>query len=204
MFNRYSYTLNDPINMIDPDGMRPITQRCKSASCQERMLRDVGMTDSDIESFHQMRSIPSKMLVNGGSLAVGGPIAGSGRKAAVGGVGLYFLRRGATKSFSGANKYISKTIGSLGKTKGMSSQAPVAQTFTGGGQSAANNLFQTLTKGKSELAKNGTTRLGKLGDGSVVNMSTNAKGVTSVRIQQARASTGTRIRKTIKVRFKED
>jgi len=117
-------------------------------------------------------------------------------------LGAAALRRGASRSFSGAGKFVTKTIGQAIKTDGRSGRN-TSQVFSNGGQKSANKLFGTLTKGgKTKTNPNGSLQ-GTLKDGSSVNLSTNSKGITSVRIKQSRPDTGTRIRKEIKVRFKE-
>ncbi len=188
------------MNLIDPTGQQSVAGFAYT-SC-------VATGGSDCDGLHREVIRSEGKGVRQGSAAVIGSIPiGRGAVAGVGfgarAIGAAALRRGASKSFGGASKFVTKTIGQLGKTGG-SSGTRTSQTFAGGGQKAADKLFKTLTKGnKTKVNSNGSFG-GQLKDGSIVNMSTNAKGVTSVRVTQGTATTGSRIKKTIKVRFKKD
>lgn len=194
MFNRYAYVFNDPINGIDPDGKMCAT--CPPIFTAELM-------NGDIEGHIEVQQGWSKGSSTAIGLLAGGPVAGSGKKVAGGAIGGFFLKRAANRSFAGANKLISRTIGQASKTGGKSGKN-TPQVFSGGGEKSANKLFGTLTKGRQTKTNPNGSFQGTLKDGSSVNMSTNSKGFTSVRIKQSTPDTGTRIRKEIKVRFKED
>ena len=198
MFGRYTYVGNDPINGFDPDG-RDV---CTLKGCSDQVWIHTGepkqlKLHGAGEYVLYAGAAASATVV---SLAVPGEEALLGR--ASGGARLFLLRQGASKSFGGASKYITKTIGQLEKTGGRSGVI-TWQTSSNGGRKAANDLFKTLTKGyKIRTNPNGSIQ-GKLKDGSVVQMGGDSAGGTSVRVTREVIRSGSRISKkeTIKVRF---
>jgi hypothetical protein len=112
----------------------------------------------------------------------------------------------AAGSFPRAFSVMNKIAGGLERTGGSKGQK-TWQGMLSGGESAARRLFNGLTRGDS-VARDGG-RLGKLGDGSVVQMSTRTlqDGTvrTDVRISQNVTETGSRIPRieNIKIRFDE-
>ena len=198
-FNRYAYAANDPVNKIDFDGRQfadvnhAILAEMRAGATIDEARASVNAQD---ENGQKAAVFGATLIPIGRGTQIGGGIGARALAAAA-------LRRGASKSFSGAGKFVTKTIGQATKTGGRSGRN-TSQVFSNGGQKSANKLFGTLTKGgKTKTNPNGSLQ-GTLKDGSSVNLSTNSKGITSVRIRQSRPDTGTRIRKEIKVRFKED
>jgi RHS repeat-associated protein len=195
-FNRYRYANGNPYKFTDPDGRQVSDPR----SCH-----DTG-TCITVEQAQEQIGRDGRLMLKllggaagtgatGGVTAEGGavlsPLVGAMRTA-------YF----AGRDFNHARTYIESSARELGPTGGRSGRRTIEFEGQGGGVGAT-KMFDRLTRGASEARDGG--RLGRLGDGSVVQMSarTTKDGVreTSVRLSSER--TGTRIREVIKVRFRD-
>lgn len=108
----------------------------------------------------------------------------------------------AGRDFAQARTYIESSARELGPTGGRSGRR--TSEFEGqGGGAGATQMSDRLTRGASEARDGG--RLGKLGDGSIVQMSarTTRDGVRETSVRLSTERTGTRIREVIKVRFRD-
>jgi RHS repeat-associated protein len=196
-FGRYRYGEDNPYRFTDPDGRQVSDPR----SCHD--------TSSclTLDQAQQQIGRDGRLMLRivGGSAAAGA----TGGAAAEGGgfvSALVAAMRGtitAGKDFSQAQKYIDSIADQLGPTGGRAGRR-TSQYEGHGGDAGAKKMFNVLTRGKSEARDGG--QLGKLGDGSVVQMSAritrDGSGETSVRLSTER--TGTKIKEVIKVRFKEE
>ncbi|WP_434213420.1 RHS repeat-associated core domain-containing protein [[Pseudomonas] boreopolis] len=197
-FNRYWYANNNPYRFTDPDGRQSwsntgtanpwpaVQQACGgSNSCEQEVAEDLARAEIGIAGGMALLAIPDPS-----DLVIGAAI---GRLA---------LGLRASSSFPRAKRYIESIADSLGPTGGRSGRRTAE--FSGqGGEAGASKLFSRLTRGESTPRDGG--RLGSLGDGSRVQMSTRITkdGIkeTSVRISSERL--GSRIKDVIKVRFRE-
>ncbi len=196
-FSRYRYGDGNPYRFTDPDGRQVSDPR----SCHD--------TSSclTLDQAQQQVGRDGRLMLR---IVGGSAVAGATGGAAIEGGGfvsaLAAAMRGAImagKDFSQARKYIDSVADQLGPTGGRAGRR--TNQYEGhGGAAGAKKMFNILTRGQSEARDGG--QLGKLGDGSVVQMSAritrDGSGETSVRLSAER--TGTKIKEVIKVRFKEE
>lgn len=113
------------------------------------------------------------------------------------------LRSAAPRGFSQARNLIQETTKGFARTGGKKG-TQTFQSFGQGGQKGADKLFNTLTRGQSTARDGG--RLGRLGDGSRVQMSSRTlkDGTRETTVRISRQRTGSRIKENIKIRFREE
>ena len=195
--NWYAYVDNDPVNSVDPDGQ----QSDAVMDRRNQALRDIGKDCEGIGAECASMMLDAVMLPLS-FYPIGRFVEGAawlGR--------LAVASRIASSSFGRVFQLGSRISGGLVKTGGKGGGRTTWQGFVGGGRKAADKLFSSLTNGKS-VAKDGG-RLGRLGDGSSVHISSRTLGdgriQTSVRIQREITPIGSRISRTetIKFRFEE-
>ena len=195
-FNRYRYSNGNPYRFTDPDGRQVSDPR----SCH-----DAGTCITVEQAQEQVGRDGSLMLkfLSGaaGAGATGGVSAEGGAMLST----LASVMRGtslAGRDFGQARTYIESATRDLGRTGGRSGRRTSEFEGAGGG-AGASKMFDRLTQGTSEVRDGG--QLGRLGDGSVVQMSsrTMKDGVKETSVRVSSEKTGTRIREVIKVRFRE-
>jgi len=188
-FNRYWYANNNPYRFIDPDG-----RESREFNWENRQL---GVTPPPRHPDDWMGPAIGVAL---GAMLLAVPDPSDVAIAA----GFARLTAGlnAGKGFAQARRCIDTIADGLGATGGRSGRR-TAEFDGRGGETGASRLFDRLTGGNSEARDGG--RLGSLGDGSRVQMSSritrDGMKETSVRISSDRI--GSRIKDVIKVRFKE-
>ncbi len=195
-FNRYRYANGNPYRFTDPDGRQVSDPRsCHDAGTCIPLAQAQEQVGRDGRLLLKMLGSAAGAGATGGLTAEGGAvlstIAGAMRTAHVAG-----------RDFEQASTYIGSNARELGLTGGRSGRRTTE--FEGrGGSAGADELFDSLTRGVSEARDGG--RLGKLGDGSIVQMSarTTSEGVRETSVRLSTQKTGTRIREVIKVRFRE-
>ncbi len=189
--NLYSYVHNDPVNAIDPNGEETLFAIREN----QRNLRLLNGEITPEEFRAEQMAEGQGALMGLGVVALGADAAAAytaGRSIAT--------VANAASSFGAARAFLRN---SLGEYAGKSARSQIEQRTGGGGQAGARKLFDKLTGGISKETKN-DGRVGNLRDGTSVQISRNAEtGVTSVRIE-APPETGSRIERTIKIRFKDE
>ncbi|MCD9033499.1 hypothetical protein LDO32_17440, partial [Luteimonas sp. Y-2-2-4F] len=191
-FNRYRYANGNPYSFFDPDG--------REAACLYTVTK-CGMEPMTPDVEAAQRQIAKGMLLGAGAVAL---LATPDPTDAFIGLAVRRVALGmrASRGFSQARRYIETIADDLGSTGGRSGRRTIQ--FGGrGGEADASKLFDRLTRGQSSARDGG--RLGSLGDGSRVQMSTrtmrDGTRETSIRVSSQRL--GSRIRDDIKVRFRE-
>ncbi len=187
-FNRYWYANNNPYKFTDPDG-RESACFVNGVGCGLRPY-----TDEDREKMKVAMAGLTGMTL----LAVPDPT-----DIAIGAaLGRFMSSFTAARGFSQAHKYIDSITDGARSTGGRSGRRTTEYDGSGGAE-GAKKLFDRLTGGRSESRDGG--RLGSLGDGSRVHVSTrtmkDGTRETSVRISRQRE--GSRIVDNVKVRFRE-
>jgi uncharacterized protein RhaS with RHS repeats len=191
--NLYAYVANDPVNLVDPNGE-------ETRFAQREHQRNLRLLNGEItpEEFRAEQvaegqgALMGLAAVSFADEAMGvAVLAKTGIQA-----GIASARFG---SFGAARSYLKNNLDDFAGN----ARSKITQFSGEGGQKGAGKLFDKLTGGISKETKDGG-RVGGLRDGTKVQISTDAKtGTTSIRIQ-APAQTGSRIERTIKIRFKEE
>ncbi|MEL6857181.1 MAG: RHS repeat-associated core domain-containing protein [Pseudomonadota bacterium] len=206
-FNRYAYVGNDPVNYYDPDGRENchVTFGCR---INHHIKRSQGLPRDESLDGPGPLAAPGVAIL---SLAIPDPTdfaAGAiiGDRLIKGGrsiFGAFASARAASvarQGFDQAQDFVRKNTDAFTGNR----RSTVSQRSGSGGQEAAESLFNKLTGGESKEISGGG-RVGSLRDGSGVQISSRvSNGVrqTSVRVT-APERTGSRIRKSFKVRFEE-
>ena len=198
-FNRYAYANNNPYRYIDPDGRQSYEDLNLTGMAASEMLRNGEITEAEhLDAWAQGAAAGGKGLAIGATIAIPGPediaIAVSASR--------LMLAARASKGLSQALRYVESVAEKIGHTGGRSGRRTIEYSGKGG-QEGADKIFNKLTGGKSEVR--GESRLGSLGDGSTVQMSSrtlkDGTSETSIRIISER--TGSHIKDMYKIRFKD-
>ena len=190
--NLYAYVANDPVNGRDPSGLEaPCMYGAGLCGLRELSPEQRRNEEDTVKSFGQVAFTAASLFV-APELIAGRALGWAGRI--------------ASGSFSRAFGVLERIGAGLERTGGSSGQK-TWQGILSGGEAAAERLFNGLTRGESVASDGG--RLGSLGDGSAVQMSTRTlkDGTiqTNIRISQSVTETGSRIPRTenIKIRIDE-
>jgi len=195
-FNRYRYANGNPYRFTDPDGRQVSDPR----SCH-----DTGSCVTAEQAREQVGRDGRLMLKLLGGAAGAGVTGGVSAEGSAMLSTLANVIRGTSlvgRDFGQAKTYIESAARDLGPTGGRSGRRTTEFEGQGGGAGAA-KMFDRLTQGTSAARDGG--QLGRLGDGSVVQMSsrTTRDGVKETSVRVSSEKTGTRIREVIKVRFRD-
>jgi len=191
--NLYAYVANDPVNGVDPTGQETLF----AIREHQRNLRFINGLISEEEYRAAQLAEAKGALIGLAAISVADEAVGLAALAKTGiQAGIASTRFG---SFGAVRSYLSKNLDDFAGN----ARSKITQFSGEGGQRGAGKLFDKLTGGISKETKDGG-RVGGLRDGTKLQISTDAEtGVTSVRIR-APAETGSRIERTIKIRFKEE